>query len=504
MEDLISKLHPLERKLIPFLEDNDTLEILTKKSKMKDIEVMRALQWLENKNILSIISKTKTLIEIGENGLIYNEIGFPEIAFLNAIEKKNHDLNEISKKSKLSTQEIGFCTGLLKSKSAIDMHDGVVIINDKGRQIIKNGLPEHFFLKKLKKPLDIDELNEEEKILVNEILKRKGLIKKTTKNIKQIKLSSLGESLIKQKIPENVEDKLTPEMLKDGSWKNINFRGYDLRVDVPEIYGGRRHFVNSAVDYAKRIWLEMGFTEMQGNLVQTSFWNLDALFVPQDHPARQMQDTFFIKNPIMGKLPHIWEKIKEVHENGSSTGSTGWKCIWSKDKASEILLRTHTTSLSAQTISKLKETDLPAKFFCVGKVFRNESLDYKHLFEFYQVDGIVIDKNANMKHLKGYLREFFTKMGYSDIRLRPAHFPYTEPSVEVEVLHPIKKTWIELGGAGIFRPEVVVPLFGKEIPVLAWGLGLGRISSEYWNINDIRDLYKNDLKQLREIKQWIK
>jgi phenylalanyl-tRNA synthetase alpha chain len=168
------------------------------------------------------------------------------------------------------------------------------------------------------------------------------------------------------------------------------------------------------------------------------------------------------------------------------------------------MLRTHTTVLSVLKLQQLKKDELPAKFFNVGKVFRNEALDWKHLFEFYQIDGIVVDPDANFKHLKGYLKEFFGKMGYPDVRIRPAHFPYTEPSVEVDVLHPVKKEWIELGGAGIFRPEVVIPLLGEDIPVLAWGLGTGRIVSSYYNITDIRDMYKNDLKQLRDMKIWLK
>jgi phenylalanyl-tRNA synthetase alpha chain len=131
-------------------------------------------------------------------------------------------------------------------------------------------------------------------------------------------------------------------------------------------------------------------------------------------------------------------------------------------------------------------------------------LDWKHLFEFHQVDGIVIDPDANVKHLKAYLRQFFGKMGYPKIRIRPAYFPYTEPSLEVEVWHPKKQQWIELGGAGIFRPEVVVPLLGHDVPVLAWGLGLERIISEYYRLTDIRDLYKNDIKQLQNMKLWVK
>ena len=504
MEELIAKLHILERKLIPHIEDGLDVETLVKKSKLKDIEVMRALQWLENKNVLSIINQKKTLITLGENGLLYDKEGFPEIKFLNSIKKKSLTIDQIIKESGLSKQEVGFCTGLLKSKNAIDMKDNLVNITDIGETILKTGLPEHVLIKKIKKNQNIEDYSNDEQIFIEGLIKRKGLVLKNIKNIKHIKLTPIGESLSKMNISENVTDKLTSDMLKDGSWKNVIFRGYDLRVDVPEIHGGRKHFVNHAVDYVKKIWLDMGFTEMEGNMVQTSFWDLDALFVPQDHPARQMQDTFFIKDPKLGKLPKDWKNVKQVHENGSTTGSKGWGNVWSEEKAKENILRTHTTVLSAKQLSNLKDEDLPAKFFSVGKVFRNESLDYKHLFEFYQVEGIVIDKNVNMKNLKAYIREFFKKMGYLDVRLRPAHFPYTEPSVEIEVLHPIKKTWIELGGAGIFRPEVVMPLLGKDIPVLAWGLGLGRISCEYWSITDLRDLYKNDLKQLREIKNWMK
>ena len=246
---------------------------------------------------------------------------------------------------------------------------------------------------------------------------------------------------------------------------------------------------------------------MTGSYVQTSFWNLDALFIPQDHPARQMQDTFFIgkKDFTRGKLPpKITERVKAVHENGGETGSKGWQAPWSAEEAQKVLLRTHTTVLSALKLAALKKEDLPAKFFAVGKVFRNEALDWKHLFEFHQVDGIVIDPDANLKDLKGYLKLFFRKMGYPDARIRPAHFPYTEPSCEVDVWHPVHKQWIELGGAGIFRPEVVVPLLGKDIPVLAWGLGLERMIAEYYKFTDIRDLYANDIKKLRETKVWMR
>jgi phenylalanyl-tRNA synthetase alpha chain len=216
-----------------------------------------------------------------------------------------------------------------------------------------------------------------------------------------------------------------------------------------------------------------------------------------------MQDTFFIKTTPKGTLPDqkTVEKIRQAHEKGAG-GSTGWGGKWDEETAKKNVLRTHTTSLSAKTLHNLKKEELPAKFFALGRCFRNEALDWSHLFEFNQTEGIVIDKNATFANLLGYLKQFFKKMGFEQARFKPSFFPYTEPSVEIEVFHPIHKKWLELGGAGIFRPEVTIPLLGEEIPVLAWGPGFDRILLEYYKITDIRELYKNDIQQLRKIKAW--
>jgi len=404
--------------------------------------------------------------------------------------------------------EIGICLGTLRSKGAIEIskNKGVeVSITDTGNKFLEKSFPEEKFLKK-EFPINISDLKSEDKVTLDILKKRKEIVKINIVKIITAEPTEIGEQIIKQGISEkDIIDRITPAILRSGAWKNKQIRSYDVEINVPNISGGRIHFVNQAIQYIKRIWLDMGFSEMTGNMVQTSFWDLDALFVPQDHPARDMQDTFYIKDPKYGKLPaNLVKNVKAAHENGFTTGSKGWQYKWSEEKAKENLLRTHTTVLSAQNIAKLRKQDLPAKFFSVGKVFRNETLSWKSLFEFIQVEGIVVDPDANFKHLKGYLKEFFSKMGFSDVRIRPAHFPYTEPSAEVDVFHPVKKQWVELGGSGIFRPEMVKPLLGIEVPVLAWGLGMERTIMEYYNIKDVRDVYKNDLKQLRESKIWLK
>ncbi len=507
--DLATTLNNIERKILPLIKENHEFLDLVDESGLKDIEVMRALQWLQNKNLVELKEQITEFVSLDVNGKEYSKKGLPEIRFLKSLTDKFQDLNSILKISGLQKEEVNICIGTLKKKAAIDLKKdkGLTFkITDQGKKLLEKPSLEQQFLEKIRNsPIDFAHLAPEEKFAFDNLIKRKGIIKKEQIKKKYANLTELGKLVSKQDLSADYIERLTPKMIKSKEWKDKKFRKYDVKVNVPKINYGKRHFVNEAINYIKKIWLELGFKEMQGNMLQTSLWDLDALFVPQDHPAREMQDTFYIKDPRTGKIDKSWlKKIKAVHEHGADTGSKGWQAPFSEEKAKENLLRTHTTVLSAQTIAKLKEKDLPQKFFTVGKVFRNETLDWKHLFEFYQVEGIVVDPDANFSNLIGYLKNFFGKMGFKDARIRPAHFPYTEPSAEIDVLHPVTGKWIELGGCGIFRPEVTKTLIGKEIPVLAWGFGMGRIISAYFGITDIRDLYKNDLKQLREMKSWLK
>lgn len=503
---LIAKLHPLERKVLPLITKTGELHALSHAAQLQEVEVMRALQWLENKNLVHLHTEKKEIISLDKNGQTYKQHGLPEKIFLQSLSDTYQSLSQIAQKTSLSTEELNACIGLLKRKAAIELQKDKELsikITAQGKQHLKQPSLEEQFLQTTF-PRDLSSLNTTEKIALEELKHRKEFLRVEEQKITTAALTKDGQQIASHPdLKKEVTNRLTKEMLKTGSWKKQTFRSYDVEINVPAIHPGKIHFDNEALEYIKRIWLDLGFQEMSGNYVQSAFWDLDALFVPQDHPAREMQDTFYLEGKA--KLPtQLFNKIKAVHETGANTKSTGWQYKFSKEESERILLRTHTTVLSAQTLAKLKPADLPAKFFAVSKVFRNEALDWKHLFEFYQVEGIVIDPHANLQHLKGYIREFYQKMGYEKIRMRPAHFPYTEPSLEIDVFHPIKKQWVELGGAGIFRPEVVIPLLGFDCPVLAWGQGMGRIIGEYWNITDIRDLYKNDLKQLREMKVLIK
>jgi phenylalanyl-tRNA synthetase alpha chain len=356
-----------------------------------------------------------------------------------------------------------------------------------------------------KLPLDFDSLNEQDKKTFQNLKSRKDLVElRETKNI-SVKLTNLGKEILKMDLKSELIEQLTPKIIKQNGWKGKKFRRYDLNSPVPKIYGGKRHFVNQSKDYAKTTWLEMGFKEMDGNLVDTSFWNFDTLFTAQDHPVREMQDTFFIKN-LLGKLPEneLVSKVKMAHEGGID-GSKGWEYSWDEDKSKKIVMRTHTTCLSTRKLKELgKSGELPAKYFAIGKAFRNETVDWSHGFEFNQSEGIVVDENANFRQLLGYLKQFAKKMGFEKIRFRPAYFPYTEPSLEGDVWNEKKQKWVEVFAAGIFRPEVTEPLLGKPVPVLAWGPGFDRMIMEFYKITDLREMYKNDINKLREMKFWRK
>ncbi|MFH0818124.1 MAG: phenylalanine--tRNA ligase subunit alpha, partial [Candidatus Micrarchaeota archaeon] len=273
-------------------------------------------------------------------------------------------------------------------------------------------------------------------------------------------------------------------------WKTAELAAYNTSAPVERLFPGKSHPIRKLTDKIRTIFSEMGFEEMEGDPIESAFWNFDSLFQPQDHPARELADTFYLEGKR--KLPDesIVKKVAEAHERG-------WKYKWDGQVAESTVLRTHTTAVSARYVAM--SGGEPSKYFCVGRVYRNEQTDFKHLAEFFQVEGIVIWEKATFCDLLGLLKEFYKKLGFEKIRFRPSYFPYTEPSLEVEVFFEERNEWLELGGAGIFRPEVCLPLCGKY-PVLAWGLGLERPLMLSRGIKDIRTFYRNDLGWLRNAK----
>lgn len=495
LQEIINSLSPLERKIVPFL--NSPIEEIKSNSKLDHTSVLRALKFLEAKDLVKLTTAKKRIVQLGTNGIYYKKNQLPERNLLHVLEKTNRiTLEEAKKISKLSDNEFKVSLGILKGKALLEIKDGKLILTASREELTKKTVEEQF-LEAL--PLEEHSLQDQQKLAFNNLQKRKNIIEIQEESTTTFQLTDTGKQIAGKEIKSDLVEEVTPELIKN--WKkNKPFRKYDIQAPVPKIHPGRKHFVTQTIEQGKRIWLDLGFKEMSGSLVQTSFWNFDALFTAQDHPVREMQDTFFIKG-VKGQLPNkkLVLQVKKAHEQGVEK-SKGWDYEWSEEEATKTVLRTHTTCLSAQTLANLKPSDLPAKYFAIGRNFRNETVDWSHGFEFNQSEGIVIDENLNFSHLLGYLKEFYKKMGFTDLRFTPAYFPYTEPSIEINAFHPEKKRWLELGGAGIFRPEVTAPLLGKAIPVLAWGPGFDRLMMLAQGIKDLREVYKNDLKTLRERK----
>ena len=499
---IIESLSPNETKILPYLKEKD-IEEIAKKSELDKTSVLRALDYLENKRILTLSHVKKKIVEVGINGALYKKKGLPERRLLNLItEKRILKMDDAQKQSGLSDDEFKASIGALRKKALIDIKNEKIILTGSGNEISKKTL-EELFIEVL--PVNYNSLTPEQLYALKSFERRKNIIQIKEEETIGIILTKLGEEIIKsgKKVGELIEA-ITPKILeKESAWKGKKFRRYDVTSPLPSINGGKRHFVNQAADYAKKVWTDMGFKEMSGDIVQSSFWVFDALFTAQDHPVREMQDTFFTNRK--GNLPDkkIVKAVKESHEKGVD-GSKGWQYNWDEEEAKRLVLRTHTTCLSSNTLANLDKKDIPAKFFAIGKCFRNETVDWSHGFEFNQTEGIVVDENLNFRNLLGYLKEFFKKMGFEKVRFMPSYYPYTEPSVQIDVWHPEKKKWFELGGAGIFRPEVTIPLLGEKMTVLAWGPGFDRMIMDYYNIKDLREMYKNDISQLRKMKFWMK
>ncbi|GAB5588471.1 Phenylalanyl-tRNA synthetase [Umbelopsis nana] len=302
---------------------------------------------------------------------------------------------------------------------------------------------------------------------------------------------------------------VTYEMLQSGEWKNATFKKYNFDAVGVAPSGGHLHPLMKVRQEFREIFFEMGFEEMPTNrFVESSFWNFDALFQPQQHPARDAHDTFFIKDPATtDRFPKdLMERIKVVHENGGDTGSIGYNYNWKQEEAEKLILRTHTTAVSSYMLYKLaqktKDTGFqPAKYFSIDRVFRNESVDATHLAEFHQIEGVIADKNLTLGDLIGFMDVFFKKMGMDKIRFKPTYNPYTEPSMEIFSWHEGLKTWVEIGNSGMFRPEMLLPLgLPPDVRVIAWGLGLERPTMVKYGISNIRDLlgHKVNLAMIRD------
>ncbi|MCG7840596.1 MAG: phenylalanine--tRNA ligase subunit alpha [Methanomassiliicoccales archaeon] len=460
------------------------------------VEVMNAASWLQSKGALEIEESARKTYCLKDRSLV--EKGVPERRALIAISQKTGSMGVKELESVMGKDESSMAIGWLMKKKLAHLDksgpEPILHLTQEGERFRDKEMLDESLLQQLG-VRDLDEGEVDPKAL--DLLKaRKGVLQEKLLVSRTLRLSKLGTEILSLGVQLTEEvAQLTPELLQTGKWKDVDFRRYDIRTFAPSQYPAKKHPLTRVADEVRRIFIQMGFTEIDDEYVQPAFWNMDALFTPQDHPARDLQDTFYLKNPC--RLPledeEVVRKVKAVHEDGGDTGSMGWRYAWSREEAERALLRTHTTVNTIRYLSK--NPDPPLKVFSISRIFRNESIDMTHLPEFVQIEGIIMEEGASFDMLVSMLKEFYHRMGFDKVRVRPGPFPYTEPSLEVDIY--FNGSWMELGGAGVFRPEVTGPL-GIKHPVLAWGLGFERLAMLKWNLKDIRELYVTDLDLLRQ------
>lgn len=337
----------------------------------------------------------------------------------------------------------------------------------------------------------------EGKLALNEKTEIERALESEERSPEQISLLEARKLIEKSSGIEGEVSRLTSEMIKSGSWENVKFKGYPVEKSEKFIYPGKKQVYKETLENLKRILAGMGFSEMKGNPVEMNFWDCDALFLPQDHPARGIHDVYFIKG-LKGTIKdkELVKRVKDTHERGRGTGSKGWGGKWSEEDARKVIMRSQNTATSARKL--YEHGDRPGKFYSISRVFRPDVIDAKHLLEFFQCEGIVIGEGLNFRNLLGLLKSIGERFGFKEFRFKPGYFPMTEPSVEMFAKHP-KLGWMEVGGAGMFRPEVLRPLGIEKSQVLAWGLGIDRLAMISLGIDDIRHLFSNDIQWLRDV-----
>lgn len=458
--------------------------------------VLAASQSLRKKGLVEIDEEITGYYLMDEEGNKLLKNGFPEQKIIEEVKSGTDEISELQEK--IGKEEVGIGLGWLKKKNLGESSEGRVELTNRGKNFDIEKTDQYKLLKLLEKePKKIEEINRainQPKETISELMNRNDAIISQEEKKSFLRVTEKGKEI--EISYESRITELSPQNIRNGDWKEKELVDYDINLAAKEKFPGKKHPYQKLLHEMRENFQNMGFEEIKGNSIESSFWNFDALFQPQDHPAREMQDTFYISKPKNSALPkkELVNKIKQMHEKGGDIDSEGWGGDWDIEKAKKVVLRTHTTATTINYLSNNNEP--PEKVFSIDRAYRRETIDATHLPQFYQLEGIVLGENVNFKHLLGYLSAFYERMGFEEIRFRPGYFPYTEPSVEPEVYVEELDEWIELGGAGVFRKEVTKP-FEVEGKVLAWGLGIGRLAMLKLGLNDLRQLFKSDIDWLR-------
>jgi phenylalanyl-tRNA synthetase alpha chain len=506
---ILESLHPLENKVLLCFERGGSFSApdIMKSSGLDESRLDMASGWLQPKGLLLVKDESITsLVTLTETGRDYLEKGTPELRIITALrEGKQFTVKDVIQNWGLDPSEVSSAMGGLREAGVVRIVQGGVLEFVSGADMTA-----YEFLSGLIKTAsehehaELNTFSEAHQAAIQANFhkrgKSKGIFRITEKKNRSYSLTPEGVEMLRlireRGVVAEEASLLTPEMLKLGTWKNKKFRSYNIALNPPRQSIGRKHPYKEFLDFVKYKFIGMGFEEMRGPLVENEFWDMDALFMPQFHPARNIHDVYFVKEPTSCKKIEepFAKQVAAAHKDGGKTGSTGWRYPFDVERAKRLILRSQGTAVSARTLAAGPK--IPGKYFSIARCFRYDAVDATHAPDFYQVEGIVLGEDINFTTLLGLLQLFGQEIAKAgEFQFRPAYFPFTEPSVELHVKHP-ELGWMELGGAGIFRPEVTKPL-GVDVPVIAWGLGLDRMAMVALGIQDIRELFSRDLDFIR-------
>ncbi len=465
-----------------------SLEALAQSLGVPVSSVASVIELLRSRGLVEVVEVEKAVLKASSEGREYLEKGFPEERLVKELEARGGEaeLRELAQVLGKDVFRIGVSWAKRRGWIAIEGGRARLVKReamDRHREVLSRYLSEAI---------------EDPKVLsdpiVSELVKR-GLIEVRTR---RERIARLREDAIERakrllELGEAVTH-LTHEIIASGAWRSVVLKPYNVEAQPPVRYPGKKHFFQEFVEMVREVMLALGFEEIRYDYVVPELWNFDALFQPQDHPARDVYDVLYIEGfANLSPFSEVVERAKHVHEGSSSCGSRGWGYRWSVEKASKLMLRSHTTAATIMFIAERK--DPPARGFCIGRVFRRDRMDATHLPEFTNFDGVVMERGFSFRKLLGILTQIMKSLGFEKVRFRPAYFPFTEPSVEGAV-YIEGMGWVEVFGAGMFRPEVL-EIVGARAPVGAWGMGLERLAMALLAINDIRNLYSRDVDYLR-------
>ncbi len=488
-----------QRRILEIAREPVDVDELAGRLGLRREDLMRDIEELSARGLVRVRREEVKEVQVTEEGARYLRLGLPEERLARVLESGlRAGVRELAARLREAGVEMDEAEArvglqyLIKSGAAAVV-DGRVELRDRARlrEVLERAERVRRFLSR---PDPSDELVRElgRRRLVR-VRVRKRLVIETTPEARRM----LESGMI---VSARVITALTPEVIASGSWRGAVFKEYDLSVSPPVVYPGRKHPYLEFLDMVREILVSMGFEEMKGPHVELELWNFDALFQAQDHPAREIHDTYFLKHPRVGEFGDraLMERIARTHEDGWVTGSRGWGYKWDPSRALRLVLRTQTTAVSMRTIYERGEGEYMC--FSLDRVFRPENLDAKHSMEFYQLEGIIVGRRVTFRHLIGFFKEMARRLGLGEVKVKPAYFPFTEPSVEGFIRHP-RLGWIEVFPGGMFRPEVLYPLGVRNANVAAWGIGIDRIAMSVLGIDDIRLLFSQDLDFLRRARK---